>query len=79
MRSWIWFVRTTTPSRLRLIGPRSRLRIEQGLPGGSGGSGSGGTWLAFAMPDAFATVAGRRTFSLVTFLEPSLPFTVPTE
>ena len=79
MRSWIWFVRTTRPSRLRLIGPRSRLRIEHALPGGSGGSGSGGTWLALAVPLALATVAGTRTFSLVTFLEPSLPFSVPTE
>src|SRR6185436_15681856 len=72
IRSWIWLVRTTRPSRLRLIGPRSRLRIEQALPAGSGGSGSG-TWLACAGALALLTAAGRLTFSLVTFLEPSLP------
>ena len=45
----------------------------------SGATGSGGIWLAFAGALALATLAGTRTVSLVTFLEPSLPLTVPTE
>ena len=53
-RSWIWFVRMTRPRTLRLIGPRSSERIEQALPAGSGGSGSGGIWLALAVPAAGA-------------------------
>ena len=83
MRSWISFVRITRPSTLRLIGPRLSERIEQALPAGSGGSGSGGTWLAWAceLPAAalLATAAGRRTPSFLIFLLPALPFSVPTE
>ena len=68
MRTLIWFVRTTRPSRFRLIGPSTRFEDLAGAAGSAGSlRGLGGV----AGP-APATAAGIRTFLRVTRLV--LPF-----
>src|SRR4051794_7933098 len=76
MRSWISFVRTTRPSRFRLIGPRLRLRIWQDWPGGSGGSPACEVLAALEGP-APATEAGSVTERALTRLVFPFLRTVP--